>query len=139
MLNDIEKAKNTRRLYYALVAFTASLALFVWVICTTIPEPLLMSPNVPDMPAASEDFDCDDSALFMYDYFTAKGYECVIVTGNLELEKETFFECNHMWVIVICPNEASIAYDWGSPCYDRQHFEGFIITYEQLEGIVATD
>ena len=139
MLNDIEKARNTRGLCYALAAFTASLALFIWVICANVPEPLLRSPNVPDMPAASDDFDCDDSALFMHDYFTSRGYECVIVSGNLELEKETFPECNHMWVIVMCPNEASIAYDWGSPCYDKQHFEGFMINYEQLKDIVASD
>lgn len=110
-----------------------------WQYYINLPEPLIRSPNVPNMPAASDSFDCDDSALFMYEYFTSEGYECVIVVGNLEMENETFPECKHVWVLVNSPNRASIAYDWGVPRFGRQHYSGFQLTPGQLRAIVLTE
>jgi hypothetical protein len=106
-----------------------------------LPEVLIQSPNVPNMPAASESFDCDDSALFMYEYFTSKGYECTIFVGNLEMEDEDFLQCNHAWVMVTSPDNKNLvyAYDWGLPKFDRQHYYGFPLTPDQLKDIVASD
>lgn len=99
--------------------------------------PYLLIADVPNMPEASDTFDCKNSALFMYEYFTEKGYECLIITGNLELKNEDIFDCPHMWVLVKKPGEdAALAFDWGYPCVDTQHYEGYPISYEELKDAV---
>ncbi len=110
-----------------------------WKYFINLPEALIHSPNVPNMPAASDNFDCDDSALFMYEYFTSKGYECTIIVGNLEIEKETFFECKHVWVIVTSPDKRTLAYDWGIPQFGKQHYYGFSLTPAQLKEVVLLE
>jgi len=45
------------------------------------------------LPKQSPKFDCDDSALYMYLYFTNLGYDVRIIAGNLDLENETFWQC----------------------------------------------
>ena len=116
-----------------------SLCFVGWFYLINLPEALIHSPNVPNMPAASDNFDCDDSALFMYEYFTSKGYECTIVAGNLEIENETFFECKHIWVVVTPPDKRNLAYDWGVPRFDKQHYHGFELTPTQLKEVVLSD
>ena len=87
--------------------------------------------NMPVMPMHSSEFDCDDSALYMYLYFRNLGYEVAIVAGNLDLTDESWEECNHVWVWVSSHGH-DYPYDWGRYCPDKQHREGYIITYDEL-------
>jgi len=80
------------------------------------------------LPKQSLKYDCDDSALYMYLYFTNLGYDDVqILTGNLDLDKETFWQCNHVWVQV-----HGFPYDWGYYSFDNQHYYGYEISYREL-------
>jgi len=87
--------------------------------------------DMPVMPMPSSEFDCDDDALYMYLYFSNLGYEVAIVAGNLDLTDETWEECNHAWVWVSSHGH-DYPYDWGRYCPDKQHREGYIITYDEL-------
>ncbi|OGO08024.1 MAG: hypothetical protein A2Y92_00705 [Chloroflexi bacterium RBG_13_57_8] len=51
---------------------------------------------------------------------------------------ETFMESNHVWLMVNS-GEMEIAYDWGTPRFDRQHYEGFPITIDYLLSAIAQD
>lgn len=83
-------------------------------------------------PVASASFDCDDSALYMYQYFTSLGYEVRIVRGNLDMENETWFQCNHVWVWVKSGG-SYYPYDWGCYCTDEQYHEAaYPISYKDL-------
>lgn len=59
--------------------------------------PYLLIADVPNMPDANDTFDCKNAALLMYEYFTEKGFECRIITGNLELKNEDIMECPHVY------------------------------------------
>ncbi|MFC2062414.1 hypothetical protein ACFLS8_00470 [Chloroflexota bacterium] len=85
----------------------------------------------PFNPLPSENWDCDDNTLYLYQDFTNKGFEVQAVAGNLELSGESFEECNHVWLLVKIAGQW-IAYDWNGPCSDVQHYERYNITYEQL-------
>lgn len=92
----------------------------------------------PEIPKGPE-FDCDDSTLAMYHHFKQMGFEVTLIAGNLKMEKEKFpEECDHVWLIVKMGNR-NIAYDWGKPWADPQHYEGYPITYEELIKAVEAD
>jgi hypothetical protein len=108
------------------------------------------SDNFPIMPVPrpSATWDCDDDALYMFDYFRktwcaseGRKISIVAVIGNLDIENEDVlkFESDHVWVILSMDGEYWIAYDWGEPCFDSQHYEGCIITYEELLQAVEWD
>jgi len=84
------------------------------------------------LPRASSGFDCDDSALYMYEYFTSLDYEVCIVEGNLDMTGETFNQCDHVWVWVTDQAGGEIAYDWGRVFTDEQHNWGYVISYKDL-------
>ena len=88
---------------------------------------------------ASQGFDCDDSALYMYLYFTALGYDVRIVKGNLDKTGESYWETNHVWVWVGENGKGEIAYDWGRPYYDEQHSWGYVISYKELLSFAKQD
>ena len=90
------------------------------------------------LPAPSEEFDCDDSALFMYQHFQQLGIEATPIIGNLKMNGEDFMESDHVWLIVEY-GEHTIAYDWGLPRFDRQHYEGYAIDLDTLLVAVAED
>ena len=100
--------------------------------------PHFLIAEVPNMPEETDTFDCKHASLFMHEYFIEKGYECQIIVGNLDLNNETILDCNHTWVLVNKPGEdVALAFDWGHPCIDKQHYEGYKISYEQLkDGVV---
>ena len=92
----------------------------------------------PPVPPPSDSFDCDDSALTMYRHFESLGIESTPFIGNLDLKGEEFTECNHVWLLVKA-DEHDIAYDWGEPRFDNQHYEGYSITLDDLLYAVEQD
>jgi len=84
------------------------------------------------LPKQLPKFDCDDSALYMYLYFTNLGYDVRIIAGNLDLEKETFSQCDHVWVWVDSEIKGELPYDWGYFYNDEQHSYGYVINYREL-------
>lgn len=87
--------------------------------------------DMPVKPTETRWFDCDDSALYMFYYFTNMGYEVDIVKGNLELTGEWRLGCDHIWVIVHSKG-AVYPYDWGEYCPDPQHHEYYKIGFTEL-------
>jgi hypothetical protein len=92
----------------------------------------------PAVPGPSATFDCDDDALAMYRHFQALGIDATPIIGNLDMKGEKFSECNHVWLLVKSGG-LEIAYDWGLPRFDRQHYEGYPITLDYLLRAVAQD
>ena len=84
------------------------------------------------LPEPSRKFDCDDSSLYMYLYFTNLGYDVRIVAGNLDLDNETFYQCDHVWIWVDDGIRGDLSYDWGRLDNDEQHSYGYIVSYRDL-------
>jgi hypothetical protein len=83
-------------------------------------------------------YDCDDGTLAMYRHFEKLGIESTPIVGNLEMTGETYLQSNHVWLLVGSgPNK--IAYDWGTPRLDRQHYEGYQISLDYLLYVVQQD
>ena len=83
-------------------------------------------------------YDCDDNTLAMYRHFEELGIESTPVVGNLDMTGESYLQSNHVWLLVGSgPNK--IAYDWGTPRLDRQHYEGFKIDLDYLLYVVQQD
>jgi hypothetical protein len=92
----------------------------------------------PAVPAPSAAFDCDDSTLAMYRHFQSLGIESVPIIGNLKMNGEAYMESNHVWLLVKT-GDGEIAYDWGTPRFDRQHYEGYTISLDYLLNVVEQD
>jgi hypothetical protein len=92
-------------------------------------------PRVSEPSAA---FDCDDSALESYRYYQDLDIEATPIVGNLEMDGEKYMESNHVWLLVRS-GDLDIAYDWGTPRFDRQHYEGYPISLEYLLQAVEAD
>ena len=92
----------------------------------------------PRVQRPSADFDCDDSALETYRYFQDLGIDARPLVGNLDMDGEDYLECNHVWLLVRS-GDREIAYDWGTPRFDRQHYEGYPISLDTLLYAVAED
>jgi hypothetical protein len=90
------------------------------------------------LPEASSTFDCDDATLAMYRYFEDLGIESTPIIGNLKMDGESYMESNHVWLLVKL-GDREIAYDWGTPRFDRQHYEGYRISLDFLLSAVAQD
>jgi hypothetical protein len=98
-----------------------------------------LSPVVfPHVSRPSTDFDCDDSALETYRYFHDLGIDAKPIVGNLDMDGEDYMECNHVWLLVRS-GDREIAYDWGTPRFDQQHYEGYTISLDYLLYAVAED
>jgi hypothetical protein len=100
--------------------------------------PHLSAVILPPVSAPSADFDCDDSALETFRYFQDLGIESTPIVGNLDMDGEAYMECNHVWLLVRS-GDREIAYDWGIPRFDRQHYEGYTISLDYLLYAVAED
>ena len=93
---------------------------------------------LPRVPASSATFDCDDSALVMYRHFEALGITATPVIGNLDETGESYSASDHVWLLVdVLGHE--VAYDWGLPRFDKQHYEGYPITVNDLLTAVIAD
>jgi len=92
----------------------------------------------PRVPAASAVFDCDDGALAMYRHFRSVGFSVQPIIGDLERDDEAYGASDHVWLLVNVMGR-EIAWDWGLPRFDRQHYEGYPITIDDLLAAVAAD
>lgn len=90
------------------------------------------------MPKPSPTFDCDDSALLMSQRLSRLGIKSTPILGNLKMDGETFYESDHVWILVDVAG-LRIAFDWGTPQFDRQHYEGYTLTSKQLLTFVQQD
>lgn len=100
--------------------------------------PQLSTVIFPRLAEPSPEYDCDDATLAMYRHFQGMGIESTPIVGNLDLEGEKYEESNHVWLLVDS-GDKRIAYDWGVPRFDRQHYEGYTITLDYLLSAVADD
>jgi hypothetical protein len=92
----------------------------------------------PQVGEPTATYDCDDETLDMYHHFQDIGIECTPIVGNLEMTGEEYMQSNHVWLLVGSgPNK--IAYDWGIPRFDRQHYEGYKINLDYLLYVVQQD
>jgi hypothetical protein len=92
----------------------------------------------PPVQEPSAAYDCDDETLDMYYYFQKLGIESTPIVGNLDMTGEAYMESNHVWLLVKS-SDKEIAYDWGTPCFDRQHYEGYAISLDYLLYAVNQD
>jgi hypothetical protein len=105
-------------------------------ITLTLPR---FSPVVfPQLALPSPSFDCDDATLAMYLHFQSLGIASIPLVGNLNIKGEEYEESNHVWLLVKS-GDKEIAYDWGMPRFDRQHYEGYTISIDYLLSAVAED
>lgn len=115
------------------------ITIFITIVLSIIATlPHLSSVLFPDVPEPSPTFDCDDSALSMYRHFQRLGVEATPIIGNLSMEGEEYIECDHVWLLVKS-GDKNIAYDWGEPKFDIQHYEGYTVTLDYLLSAVADD
>lgn len=115
-----------------LVGFAFWAVIIVLIIFVALPYLL------PDVPEPSQNFDCDDSTLYMYSHFTDKGHQVQAIAGNLDISGESFEETDHVWLLVKF-GDIWVPYDWGLPRFDEQHYEGYNISYELLCKIAEAD
>jgi hypothetical protein len=100
--------------------------------------PRLSSLLLLPLPHASAAYDCDDATLATYRYFQSLGIRATPIIGNLKTDGETYMESNHVWLLVDYGGR-EIAYDWGTPRFDRQHYEGYAVGLDFLLSAVAQD
>lgn len=93
---------------------------------------------LPALPSQSSTFDCKVSTLSMYRHFTNMGFAATPVMGNLNATGERPEDSNHAWLIVNIYGK-DIAYDWGHPCFDHQHYEVYPMSLENLRMQISMD
>jgi hypothetical protein len=130
-------AEYNRLVRYLLSNVTKILA-FTLIILVGLAFPRLSSIIFVPLPHSSSTFDCDDATLAMYRHFQSLGIEATPIIGNLKMDGEAYMDCNHVWLLVKS-GDGEIAYDWGTPRFDRQHYEGYIISLDLLLSAVAQD
>ena len=114
-------------------------AAIVLVIVSSLIGLLRLNPVLfPHVQKPSATYDCDDDTLDMLQQFQSHGIKAVPVVGNLDMTGENFTQCNHVWLVVTLFNH-QIAYDWGTPRFDRQHYEGYKISFDYLLYVVEQD
>lgn len=65
--------------------------------------------------------DCNDMAVDIWDMLRRKGIISLIATGNLELENETFDQCNHAWLVIFNSSGKAFALE---PTNGQLYFKG---------------
>jgi hypothetical protein len=115
------------------------ITLFVFLALAVITGILRLSPVLfPKVGEPTETYDCDDGTLDMYRHFEKLGIEATPIVGNLDMSGETYTQSNHVWLLVKSGSRL-IAYDWGTPRFDKQHYEGFKISLDYLLYAVQQD
>ena len=118
----------------------ASLALQILIILLLVIclFPIFTKYMVFRLPDPSPLYDCDDAALAMLDRLTALGISATAIVGDLDKTGETYDELTHVWVIAEIAG-LTIAFDQGEPWLDKQHYEGYPITRDELLEFVEFD
>jgi hypothetical protein len=101
-------------------------------------SPLLIQKAFFRLPTYSPSFDCDDAATMMIQRLNGIGLSATPMLGNLKMTGEKIGECDHVWVLVRLAG-IKIALDRGAMCVDRQHYEGYVISDQQLATFVQQD
>jgi len=65
--------------------------------------------------------DCNDMAVDIWDMLKKKGIISLIAVGNLELENETFAQCNHVWIVILTSSGKAFALE---PTNGQLYFKG---------------
>lgn len=121
-----------RRLFHPLIGLVLVSVIFMGLL------PVLAKTLLFQLPSPSAVFDCDDGALLMYERLSNLGIQATPFVGNLLTTDETYAEINHIWILVEMGG-LSIAFDWGAPWFDKQHYEGYPINYRELVEFVEQD
>lgn len=119
-------------------AFTAWKVYFLYVFLFIVLLPAFSITFFMDLPRRSTDFDCDDATLFMYRRFSELAINIEPIVGDLNLTGEKYEEISHIWLLVNVAG-VKIPFDWGSFWLDRQHFEGYTVSYDSLQMFVQQD
>lgn len=90
------------------------------------------------LPASSPSFDCDDATLAMMDRLSRIGITATPLLGNVRETGETYLGSDHVWLLADMGGW-SVPLDWGIIHLDRQHYEGFPLTYAELVHFVDQD
>lgn len=122
--------------WHRLLRFAGGLFLFLLVVFALLP--VLTKTLLFRLPDPSAVYDCDDGVLAMLDRLDALGIEATPVVGDLGKTGEEYRELTHVWLIAEIAG-VRIALDWGTPWFDRQHYEGYPITRAKLLEYVAGD
>ena len=101
-------------------------------------SPLLMRMVFFRMPAYSATFDCDDGTLLMMERFESIGITSTPILGNLKTTDEQYGDCDHVWLLADIFG-TQMAFDRGVFYPDGQHYEGYLLSEEQLLFFVAQD
>ncbi len=118
--------------------FYLRLALFAVSVIVIVLSPLLIQMFYFNMPRPSSEFDCDDGTLLMMERLNAIGIKSTPILGSLKKNGESYQESDHIWLLVNIAG-LRIAFDWGKPHFDAQHYEGFAVTHQQLLAFVQQD
>jgi len=112
---------------------------FIFVVIAIVVTLPRFSPVIfPRIQEPSPAYDCDDDTLQMYREFERLGIEATPIVGNLDKSGEAYMESNHVWLLVKS-GDKEIAYDWGTPRFDQQHYEGYTISLDYLLYAVNQD
>jgi hypothetical protein len=65
--------------------------------------------------------DCNDMAVDIWDMLRRKGIISLIAEGNLEIENETFSQCNHAWLVILNSSGAAFSLE---PTNGQLYFTG---------------
>ena len=118
--------------------FYLRLMLFAIGVFSIVLSPLMIQMLYFDMPRPSSEFDCDDGTLLMMERLKAIGISSTPILGSLKKNGESYLESDHIWLLVNIAG-LRIAFDWGKPHFDAQHYEGFAVTHQQLLAFVQQD
>lgn len=119
------------RFYLLVTLFTVS------VIFITLSS-LMMQRFYFDMPQPSPEFDCDDGTLLMMERLSTLGIKSTPILGSLKKNGESYLESDHIWLLANIAG-LRIAFDWGEPRFNAQHYEGYEVTLQQLLVFVEED
>ena len=74
----------------------------------------------------------------MMDRLSTMGIAATPLLGSVTQTGETYSDSDHVWLLADIGGWY-IAFDWGIVCLDRQHYEGFALTYPELLRFVEQD
>ena len=114
--------------------------IFIFVICLALVllAPLVVREAFFRLPAYSAAFDCDDATLLMMERLQGIGITGTPMLGNLKVSGELYQESDHIWLLADIAG-SRLAFDRGVFYIDRQHYEGFPLSKQQLLEFIAQD